>query len=274
VQREAPFARLASVHARYLWSGLASEPRPALVEEVRSAYREGVRWVDDGLRDTFGVLEKAGLLKDALTIVTADHGEAFGEHGMLLHGRALYDEVLRVPLVVRGPAPFDKPRKVAASVSLTDVLPTVLDLVGLPPADDAEGTSLRPVVEQGGNGRAVEAEETRAQAQTAGESIAVLGSVRTVARKFIATYEMKTGEYREELYDLAADPGERVNLAGADGLAPDLTADEAFCRAVGRIRERLWAASARTRDAQANRELLTDLKAISRARPVSPCAPR
>lgn len=84
-----------------------------------------MRWVDDLLEQALVSFQRAGLLRDTLVVVTSDPGEAFGEHGMLLHGRTLHDERLRVPPVLLGPPPFDRGRVLDASVSLLDVFPTV-----------------------------------------------------------------------------------------------------------------------------------------------------
>src|SRR5439155_21483738 len=77
---------------RYLDSGVGKDPEgPALVAEVRAGYEAGVRRLDDALGDYLDDLERAGLLADTVVVITSDHGEAFGEHGMLHHGRRLWD---------------------------------------------------------------------------------------------------------------------------------------------------------------------------------------
>ena len=79
-----------------------------------------------------------------MVVVTADHGEEFGEHGGLTHGRTLYDELLHVPLVVTAPGVV--PGAVDAPVSLLDIGPTVLELVGLLRPVAFEGRSLVPLM--------------------------------------------------------------------------------------------------------------------------------
>lgn len=97
-------------------------------EQVRGylgdRYDQNLASVDDALNRLFVA---AG--PDALIVVLSDHGEEFFDHGDLEHGHTLYDELLRVPLIIR--APGLEPRHVAAPVSLLDVTPTVLDLLGL-----------------------------------------------------------------------------------------------------------------------------------------------
>jgi arylsulfatase A-like enzyme len=94
--------------------------------------------MDDGLGRLFDAIDRAGLRDDTLVVITSDHGEEFLEHGGVLHGGTQFDEVLRVPLILRGPGiPADT--RLAEPVSVVDVLPTVLARLGLPPAPD-----LRP----------------------------------------------------------------------------------------------------------------------------------
>jgi hypothetical protein len=112
----------------------------------------------------------------------------------------------------------------------------------------------------------------RTHFHTAGESIAVVGSVRTSTHKFLATYEMKAGTYREELYDLKADPRETKNLADAEGIARALPpGDDAFCRAVERVRVRIWGASDRLALSQDKQGYGSGLVVLKGPRPTSPC---
>ncbi len=242
---DAPEARqLMPAFLRYIWSGWRARPDPALAAELREAYGGGVRWVDGLLEQALRAFEGAGLLRDTLLIVTGDHGEAFGEHGLLLHGRHLYDELLRVPLVVSGPAPFDRPAAPTASVGLADLFPTVLELVGLAPPPGLAGRSLVPLLEGGGEGRPVRAQVARRPAHTGGESDAELESVRSARWKFIVTYDRLAGTVTEEAYDLLADPEERRDRADAHHRVQGLPFDDAFCRAVERARDRIWALAA------------------------------
>ena len=100
--------------------------------------------MDAELRRLFGELEKRRVLEHALVVVTADHGEEFKEHGGIVHGDSLYNEVLRVPLIVLAPGQ-PAGRAVAQNVSLVDVAPTLLDLLHLPPEPRFEGRSLLPL---------------------------------------------------------------------------------------------------------------------------------
>jgi arylsulfatase A-like enzyme len=161
-------------------------------------------------------LEAAGVWESTVVVVTADHGESFQEHGRLTHGTHLYDELLRIPLVVAGPG--IAPGRDARSAQSIDLYPTVARLLGLPPPDGVAGHDLLGPV--------------RAEAVVSETSIGVgpdgsrseLVSLRTTTRKLV--HAPAHGHF--ELYDLAADPGEQTNVYAhapdAASLAGTLTA--------------------------------------------------
>ncbi|MCZ6598713.1 MAG: sulfatase [Planctomycetota bacterium] len=103
-------------------------------------YDGSIRRVDDALRGLFDLLEERGALEDTVVVLTSDHGEEFLEHGRIGHERTLEREVLFVPLIVV--APGLGPRVETHPVGLVDIVPTVLELLGLPAAADVEGQSL------------------------------------------------------------------------------------------------------------------------------------
>jgi arylsulfatase A-like enzyme len=106
-------------------------------------YLQGVELVDHEIATLVAKVEATPELKDRTALfLTADHGEAFGEHGTNYHAVSVYDELLRVPLFAR--LPGVAPRKVATPVTLVDLAPTVLDLYGLPTPGEVMGQSLVP----------------------------------------------------------------------------------------------------------------------------------
>jgi arylsulfatase A-like enzyme len=230
---------------RYLVRDHAEDPRPALVDEVRGAYRDGVRWVDGLLGRSVDRLREWGLLRGTLLVVASDHGEAFGEHGQLGHGHQLYDELVHVPIVMHGPAPFRGGARVAGSVSLMDVLPTFLDWIGVPPVEGIDAVSALPVI-RGAPGRPVVAEELLTPVTMQIPIDASLASVRAPGWKYVATFDRGLGTLREEVYDLAADPAEMRDLLAAGGTGPALPPE--VCRVVRETRQRL-ARSERVRPA-------------------------
>lgn len=116
------------------------EPTRAELDVVRAWYDGAIRYLDDRLGEILGRLEERSLLEDTYVIVTADHGELFGEHGLEKHHYSLYEELLRVPLVVRPPSGESAVR--TDPVSLVDLYPTVLDVCGASAPDRDLAASL------------------------------------------------------------------------------------------------------------------------------------
>lgn len=131
-------------------------------------------------------------------ILSSDHGEAFGEHGYWEHTKSLYEEMIRVPLLIRGPGVVA--RSIATPVSLVDVGPTVLDIFGVPTPPTFEGQSLVPLL-RGENVSSLE------------RPILAEGRLR---RAIVMPDGMKvTIDLRRktvEAFDLAVDPGERNDV--------------------------------------------------------------
>jgi arylsulfatase A-like enzyme len=119
------------------------------LDHVRALYRGEVAWTDAAIGDLLAELSERGRLENTLIIITADHGEEFFEHDDRGHRRTLYEEVLRVPLLVVPPGALAG--KVATSrddqVSLSDILPTILDYAGVAIPETVHGRPLRPLIE-------------------------------------------------------------------------------------------------------------------------------
>jgi hypothetical protein len=108
-------------------------------------YDRCIRELDAHVAAFLATLDDLGLAERTLVILTSDHGEAFGEHGMIGHGFAPHQEAIRVPLVFRGPGILAG-RRVGTPVSLVDVMPTILDVLGLVGPAEMQGRSLRPAL--------------------------------------------------------------------------------------------------------------------------------
>lgn len=111
-------------------------------ELVRRWYDGEIRYMDDLLGTFLSRLEKRGLYDDSLVVVTADHGEHFGERGLAYHQFSLYEQLLDVPLLVKWPDSVDASTSDELA-SLVDVAPTVLDVAGVDPPESMQGRSLR-----------------------------------------------------------------------------------------------------------------------------------
>lgn len=167
-------------------------------EHLEALYDGEIRYTDEVLGRLLASLEAIGFLDNAVVVVTSDHGEEFGEHGGVLHGGKLFEELLHVPLIVSG-AGIDRGVVDPSLVSLVDIAPTLLSLAGLEIPDAMEGRSVfdSPASERW--------QDQRIFAQY-GER---LYSVRTPRWKLI----QRTSNQRVKLYDLHRDPGEQRNLS-------------------------------------------------------------
>ena len=121
--------------------------RPGLTPEdlayLVGLYREEIAFTDQSLGRLLGHLRTLGLAEETVVVLVADHGEEFMRHGWIGHTRTLYDELLRVPLVIRLPG-AKAGREVETPVSVLDVAPTLLELAGAAADSDAYGISLLP----------------------------------------------------------------------------------------------------------------------------------
>jgi arylsulfatase A-like enzyme len=190
---------------------------PSHVRDMANYDRE-IRYTDDQLRGLFESIDELGLGENTVFIVTSDHGEAFLEHGLLEHGGYLTEEIVRVPLMLWGRG-IPEGRRIAAPVSHVDLMPTILDLLGLHGPALTQGSSLLASL------RASAIEPALAQRPLFSESPSVLATgpehsrvefrgpaymVRRGNRK-LARYPTENGvEYR--YFDLASDPLEQRNL--------------------------------------------------------------
>jgi arylsulfatase A-like enzyme len=194
-------------------------------KKIIDRYDAEVRYTDDQLARLLDAVGAAAPPAGTLTIVAGDHGEGLNQHQWLAHGLHLYEEAVRVPLVVHWPGVVPEGRRVRGPVGLIDLLPTILGTLALP-AENAilEGTDLSPSWETVGpkgiysanpGDRAIFLErryyESEEVVDGMGRTVRVRGSkwgVRWRRWKYIVAPEEDTAE----LFDLAADPGELRNV--------------------------------------------------------------
>jgi arylsulfatase A-like enzyme len=195
----------------------ANDVYPDLSEEDRlhslAVYDACVRSMDELLRELLAGLEQRGLDESTLLVVVADHGDEFGEHGGLGHGRTLYQEMLAVPLQFVHPALGDHARRISEPVSLVDVLPTLLELTGgrVPPG--LMGNSLAHLILPG-------AAHPSAASSPLISELGLTKSIREGDRKLI--WFPDGGRF--EAYELGLDPTERHALDVERPWVEDLSA--------------------------------------------------
>ena len=233
------------VHSRRLRHVSAMDAEPvteAQVRAARHAYYGAIAYVDDLLGRLMAALRSAAMAEDTIVILTSDHGEMLGERG-LWYKMSFLEGASRVPLIVASPGRF-APRRVASSVSLLDLMPTLIDLAG----GDAQSLGI------GVDGRTLAPHLCGAAGhdEAIGEylaegTIAPMVMIRRGAHKFI-----HSPVDPDQLFDLSRDPGERDNLADSPSCAA-LIAD--FRDEVAK-RWDLVGLDARVRDSQRRRRLV------------------
>ena len=203
-------------------------PEPYKSRYAKEPYDGEIAYMDSALGRLFRALKGRGLYDGAVIAVMADHGESLGAHGEDTHGVFLYDETIRVPLVIKLPHAGAVGKRVENRVELVDVLPTLLQAVGVEVPAEVQGQSLLGMMKPG-NGEAAEVSRDRpAYAET---------DYPHTAFGWSAERSLRTGKYlyiqapRQELYDQTADPNavhdlssSRTSTAVSSTLADQLNA--------------------------------------------------
>lgn len=182
-------------------SYVAHDEFPPTSRKPRGLYDSEVAYTDSMIGKVLESIERAGMARNTAIIVTADHGESFGEHGSMRHGFTLYEEEIRVPLIVF--IPGVEPRIIHVPRSGIDIAPTIVDLFGLVAPALWDGTSLlrdlsgdqpdpRPVIVD------VPAVDVRPPKRTV-----IRGTTKVIFSGALV-----------QVFDLAKDPNELVPLTG------------------------------------------------------------
>jgi arylsulfatase A-like enzyme len=185
------------------------------VQDSRDRYDAMLWQMDREIGKLMAELERRGILDHTIVIVTADHGEQFGEHDIMGHGNSLYLPVLHVPLFIRYPRSLPEGRRIAQPASLRDIAATVLDLAHVTPKTPLAGRSLSRYWRTDSAyafGRDTLLMEVDYNPRLPKGSPIDKGSMRAVVLDTL--HYIMNGDRREELYRYSADPVEQEDLAG------------------------------------------------------------
>jgi arylsulfatase A-like enzyme len=225
---------------------------PRDLEHVVALYDGEIRLVDDHLAMLRATLAELGVDRKTIIVVTSDHGDEFFEHDRKGHHRTLYDEVLRVPLVLHVPDVKPSRSEVLMETSIIDIMPTLLGLTGLPIPPGVEGVDLTGIAFHGDE----EWDRTTVAELYRVETLNVQVSLRKTGQKLIHHFNDRLAE----VYDIAADPGEKKKLRLTHKPATDLMNDLLFW-----LNDR-WAAYRARIDAGLDRAVTMDADTHERLR--------
>jgi arylsulfatase A-like enzyme len=203
--------------------------RPAYRSLARDSYDNCIAYLDQRLGELFDDLKARGLLDRTLVIVTADHGEGLGDHGLFDHGESVYRHEVRVPLLIVPPGQSQPRQVVQDTVSLRDLPATIIDLVGLGAGATFPGRSLahewRGASSEGVRDTAgwalSELESPNPFDPNQGRSPAYRGPLVSLAKGGFA-YIRNLRDGAEELFNEREDPGESSNQAEVESMEPVL----------------------------------------------------
>lgn len=198
-----------------------AEPGPHL--DWMAQYDQEIRYTDDELERLFETIDQLRLAENTVFILTSDHGEAFMEHGVLEHGSRLNEEIVHVPLMFWGHG-IPAGRRVDATTSHVDLMPTVLDLLGITSTKAREGLSLAGLARGNGDPEALVRRPVFSESRL-GYAKGPRGMLQSfpspsflvrVGGIKLARYPRDDGGIDYELYDVRSDPHERENLFDPD----------------------------------------------------------
>lgn len=227
------------------------------LQHLLALYDGEIRYTDTWVAELLQAFERLDLLDNTLVVLFGDHGDEFYEHGKTAHDRTLYNEIIHVPLILWWPEQLPAGKRVDATTSLIDIMPTILDYLAIPYNGFVQGVSLRPSIE----GSAGKLHDTVwAELNTWIHVQAVMNDSHKLIRN--------VSNDSWELYDLANDPREHANLfdqPSARDARLALTAEwERWTRDNGALAETL-ARGTETKALPLTEERLRQLKALGYA---------
>jgi arylsulfatase A-like enzyme len=225
----------------------------ATQRDIVALYDAEIALNDGAFGELFDTLREAGVLDRSWIALLSDHGEEFFEHGRWQHGLSLYEEQLRVPLIVRPPGGIPGGRRVSNLVGQVDLMPTLLEVAGVDSPEGVQGRSVLPLI-TGRAGADFGSSGTFAELACHPEFRWLSASVHS-GFKLIRNHRYDEPRLRRELYDLERDAGETTNLATTRPVFAD------YLRARQEA-SRLFSPASRAVEASPDRELEESLRAL------------
>ncbi len=161
------------------------------IDTMEALYDGCIRYADAEVGGLIDKLRELDLYDQSLIVVTSDHGEEFAEHGRFLHSRTDYEELVKIPLILKLPGSRFRGRRVPHLAAMVDLMPTVLELMAAAPGAGIQGRSLMPAI---------------ADDLPVRRAVHIRDVLRTPRWKYLGR--------SSRLYDLSADPGETRDVAG------------------------------------------------------------
>jgi arylsulfatase A-like enzyme len=184
---------------RHLYASSGEEPTDM------DLYDACILSADNKLQTLITILKELDVYDDTLLIITADHGEAFGEHeGITSHNGKPYNELIHIPLIVHLPGVLPAGKVIEQNVQLLDIAPTILDLLNLPIPDQFQGMTLLPLI----RGEGTDAFRNRpVYSEWQGPAFITMSMIKD-------NWKLLRDEEVTRLYDLSTDFGETNDVAG------------------------------------------------------------
>jgi arylsulfatase A-like enzyme len=236
--RKRPFlAFLNYLDVHFAYGGPAGYPKPAWDHGTTiDAYDAGVKYTDDYIGRLLQGLENLGVLKNTIVIVTSDHGEALGDHGLSFHGAALYWDLLHVPLVISWPWHVPQGVRVEQPVTNADIANTVMSLIG-GKKDSFPGSTLAALWGQSAPKSWPNPVSELPQTDTiVAADRAMQGKIPLATDGWMSSvvspqwHLIRHQKHGDQIYEWKTDPGESKNLINTpagrsadSALAPDLS---------------------------------------------------
>ncbi len=185
-------------------TGVSQEQLQSMID----LYDASIACLDSAVGDLIKELEFSKVLEDTLLIITSDHGEEFMEHGGLTHDPKLYDELLRVPLIIHAPDFINGGKSIDSQVSLLDLAPTIVEALGLKKVNKFLGDSLLSLIK----GEEKRKKAVISEASNRPNEINIDPAVRTTSYRTEQWKYIYHASKQDELYNLIDDPDETRNL--------------------------------------------------------------